>query len=338
MVLVTGGLGYIGSHTVVSLQEIGLNTLIVDNLSNSTKNVLYGIEKACGTLPKFIEMDLVNCNQVASLFKNNKIDAIIHFAAFKSVSESVNNPVKYYDNNINSLLNLLREIEKIEKTFPFIFSSSCTVYGDSNKQPLSENSEIKKAFSPYGNTKQICEEIIIDFCKINSNIKPVFLRYFNPIGAHHSNEIGELPLGKPQNLVPFITQTVAGLHDELIVFGNDYNTHDGTNIRDYIHVVDLSNAHVSALNFAEKKMKNKYEIFNVGTGHGLSVLDVIKTFEKISGEKLNFSFGKRRNGDVTCAYANCDKLRKELGWKCVHNLDDALKSAWNWEKKIRKIG
>jgi len=336
MILVTGGLGFIGAHTTASLLEKGYKVMIADDLSNSSTEVLEGIERATGKKPSFVELDLKNKSEVTQLFKNHNIQGIIHFAAFKAVGESVHKPIEYYENNTVPLLNLLLEIKKSERKIPFIFSSSCTVYGEANSLPITEEEPIKPAQSPYGNTKQIGEEILLDATQALENLNVISLRYFNPIGAHPSNEIGELPLGTPQNLVPFITQTAIGLHKQLTVFGNDYPTPDGTCIRDYIHVVDLANAHIAALKRLESQSAGcSYEVFNLGTGSGNSVLEVIESFERVSGLKLNYAIGPRRNGDVVAAYADTQKAEKVLGWKANQTLDQAIASAWAWEQKIR---
>ncbi|MGB0260706.1 MAG: UDP-glucose 4-epimerase GalE [Flavobacteriaceae bacterium] len=336
MILVTGGLGFIGAHTATALLKKGYKVLIVDDLSNSSLDVLEGIEKAAGKKPLFAELDLKDKIQVGQLFENHQIDGIIHFAAFKAVGESVQKPLEYYENNTVPLLNLLLEIKKSERKTPFIFSSSCTVYGEAQTLPITEDEPVKPAQSPYGNTKQIGEEILFDATQALANLQVISLRYFNPIGAHPSNEIGELPLGTPQNLVPFITQTAAGLHKQLTVFGNDYPTPDGTCVRDYIHVVDLANAHIAALKRLESDSKTTaYEVFNLGTGAGSSVLEVINSFEKVSGVKLNYTIGPRRTGDVVAAYADTQKAEKVLGWKAEQTLDQAIASAWAWEQKIR---
>ncbi|RXR29657.1 UDP-glucose 4-epimerase GalE [Flavobacterium piscinae] len=334
-VLVTGGLGFIGSHTVVELHNAGFEPLIVDNLSNSSIDVLDRIAAIIGYKPAFEQMDLREKAAVNQLFKKHAdISGVIHFAASKAVGESVENPLLYYENNINALVYILQELQKKEST-NFIFSSSCTVYGQAEKMPITEDASVQPAMSPYGNTKQIGEEIITDVAKV-SNIKSILLRYFNPIGAHPSAEIGELPIGVPQNLVPFITQTGIGLRQELSVYGDDYPTPDGTAIRDYIHVVDLAKAHVVALQrLVENKNLDKVETFNLGTGTGSSVLEVIKTFEKVSGKKLPYKIVGRREGDITSAYANTDKANNVLGWKAQSTLEEALASAWKWEQKIR---
>jgi len=334
-ILVTGGLGFIGSHTAVELQNQGFDVVIVDDLSNSSIEVLDGISKITGKTPAFEKLDLREKNAVQDFFKRHSdISGVIHFAASKAVGESVENPLLYYENNICALVFLLQELQKKEQA-NLIFSSSCTVYGQAEKMPITEDAPVQQAMSPYGNTKQIGEEIISDVAKV-SDINAILLRYFNPIGAHPSAEIGELPIGIPQNLVPFITQTGIGLRKELSVFGDDYPTSDGTCIRDYIHVVDLAKAHVIALQrLIEKKNTAKVETFNVGTGTGSSVLEVIQTFEKVSNQKLPYKIVGRREGDVISAYANTDKANTVLGWKAQSTLEEALASAWKWEQKIR---
>ncbi|NBW28078.1 MAG: UDP-glucose 4-epimerase GalE [Flavobacteriaceae bacterium] len=334
-ILVTGGLGFIGSHTVVELQNEGFEVVIIDNLSNSSETVIDGIVTITGKKPVFENLDVREKEAVQNFFKkHNNIEGVIHFAASKAVGESVENPLLYYENNINSLVYLLQELQK-KPNANFIFSSSCTVYGQAEEMPITENAPIQKAMSPYGNTKQIGEEIIRDVAKV-SNIKAILLRYFNPIGAHPSAAIGELPIGVPQNLVPFITQTGLGLRKELSVYGNDYPTPDGTAIRDYIYVVDLAKAHVIALKrLLENKNIDNIETFNLGTGKGSSVMEVIQTFEKVSGQKLTYKIVDRREGDVTSAYANTDKANNILGWKAESTLEEAVASAWKWEQKIR---
>ncbi len=335
-VLVTGGLGFIGSHTVVELQNQGFEVVIVDNLSNSSEDVLKGIVAITNKKPLFEKLDLREKEKVQDFFKKHQdISGVIHFAASKAVGESVGNPLLYYENNVNALVFLLQELQKMPES-NLIFSSSCTVYGQAEKMPITENASIQIAMSPYGNTKQIGEEIITDSAKVTS-INAVLLRYFNPIGAHPTAEIGELPLGVPQNLVPFITQTGIGLRSELSVYGSDYPTPDGTAIRDYIHVVDLAKAHVIAMKrLLDKKNIEKVEIFNLGTGTGSSVLEVIHSFEKVSGQKLPYKIVDRREGDVISAYANTDKANNVLGWKAESTLDQAMESAWKWEQKIRQ--
>ena len=334
-ILVTGGLGFIGSHTVVELQNEGFEVVAIDNLSNSSIEVLDGIEKITGKKPIFEKIDLREKSAVQNFFKKHQdISGVIHFAASKAVGESVENPLLYYENNINSLVYLLQELANLPQA-NFIFSSSCTVYGQAEKMPITEDASVQPANSPYGNTKQIGEEIINDVAKV-TNINAVLLRYFNPIGAHSSAEIGELPIGVPQNLVPYITQTGIGIREELSVNGNDYPTPDGTCIRDYIHVVDLAKAHVVALQrLLNKQNLEKVETFNLGTGKGSSVLEVITAFEKVSGQKLPYKIVGRREGDVISAYANTDKANKVLGWEAAYSLEDALASAWKWEQKVR---
>ena len=334
-VLVTGGLGFIGSHTVVELHNAGYEAIIIDNLSNSSIEVLDGIERIIGKKPVFENLDLRDKSAVQGFFsKYNDVVGVIHFAASKAVGESVENPLLYYENNINALVYVLQELTKMPSA-NFIFSSSCTVYGQAEKMPITEDASIQPAASPYGNTKQIGEEIINDVAKVCS-VKAILLRYFNPVGAHPSAEIGELPIGVPQNLVPFITQTGIGLREQLSVYGDDYPTPDGTAIRDYIHVVDLAKAHVVAMHrLVENKNLEKVETFNLGTGKGSSVLEVINAFEKVSGKKLPYKIVGRREGDVISAYANTDKANQVLGWKAELSLEESLASAWKWEQKIR---
>jgi UDP-glucose 4-epimerase len=337
-ILVTGGLGYIGSHTSVELIKQGFEVVIVDDLSNSSTDVLKGIKKITGVSPEFLQFDLRNKQKVNQLFESHPdISGLIHFAASKAVGESVNKPLEYYENNLGSLIYLLQAIEEKGKDFSFIFSSSCTVYGQADRLPITEEAPLKKAESPYGNTKQIGEDILFDNSRSNPLLKVIALRYFNPIGGHVSIEIGELPKGRPQNLVPFITQTAAGIHKKLNVFGDDYPTPDGTCVRDYIHVVDLAKAHVVGLKrMMSNQQSESFEVFNLGTGKGNSVLEVIKTFEKVSGVSLNYEIVARRQGDVIEAYADTTKANKVLGWRAESNLKEALDTAWKWEKKIRK--
>jgi len=333
-ILVTGGLGFIGSHTVVALQQEGFEVVIIDNLSNSTIDVLDKITSITNLKPEYHNIDLRNKTAVKAFFVSNTIDGVIHFAASKAVGESVQIPLEYYENNISSLVYVLQEMTA-NNVNNFIFSSSCTVYGQADELPITENAPIKPAESPYGNTKQIGEEIIKDTTKI-SNLKAIALRYFNPIGAHESAKIGELPIGVPQNLIPFVTQTAAGIREELSVYGNDYPTPDGTAVRDYIHVVDLAKAHIIALKrLLENKNKAAFEVFNLGTGKGNSVLEVIRTFEKVSGKKLNYKFVDRREGDIVSAYADTTIANKELGWKAELSLDEALLSAWKWQLTLK---
>lgn len=335
-ILVTGGLGYIGSHVVVELQEKGYEVLIIDNLSNTSLEVLDHITAITNIKPNFEKVDVRDKEALAAFFtKHTDIKGIIHFAASKAVGESVENPLLYYENNINALVYMLQNIQ--DKETSFIFSSSCTVYGQADQLPVTEDAPIKPAESPYGNTKQIGEEIIRDLCKVTPHLHAIALRYFNPIGAHKSAKIGELPLGVPQNLVPYITQTAIGIREQLSVYGNDYPTRDGTAVRDYIHVVDLAKAHVAALSrLLEKKGTENFEVFNVGTGTGSTVLEVINAFEKATGQPLNYKIVGRRAGDVVEAYAQTDKVNQVLGWKSTYSLEEALASSWEWEKAVRK--
>ncbi|MGJ8743746.1 UDP-glucose 4-epimerase GalE [Polaribacter sp.] len=329
-ILVTGGLGFIGSHTVVELQNEGFEVVIIDDLSNTSIGVLDNITSITGIKPDFHQIDLRIKSDVKNFFENNKIDGIIHFAAFKAVGESMHKPLDYYENNLGSLVYLLQEMRD-RKLDNFIFSSSCTVYGQADELPITENAPVKAAESTYGNTKQIGEEILSDASRAHG-LNIIALRYFNPIGAHPSIKIGELPLGVPQNLIPFITQTAAGMRDELSVFGDDYDTVDGTAVRDYIHVVDLAKAHIAALQrLIKKNNKKAFEYFNVGTGKGSSVLEVIKAFEKASGKPLNYKIVPRRAGDITAAYADTTIANKELNWKTEQTLEEALASSWKWQ-------
>ena len=335
-ILVTGGTGYIGSHTVVELQAKGYDVIIVDNLSNSHLDVLNNIEKISGIKPEFEQFDLADIEKTNDFFKRNSdISGIIHFAAFKAVGESVADPLMYYHNNIFSLVNILQGMKDFGVD-NLVFSSSCTVYGQPEKLPVAEDAPVQKAMSPYGNTKQISEDIIQDTAKA-TKVNAVMLRYFNPIGGHDSALIGELPLGIPNNLVPFITQTAIGLREQLSVFGSDYNTPDGTAVRDYIHVVDLAQAHVIAVDrMINEKQKKKVEIFNLGTGNGFTVLEVVNSFEKVSGEKLNYKIVDRRPGDVEIVYADTKFANDELGWKAKKSLDEMMDSAWKWEKALKE--
>ena len=336
-ILVTGGTGYIGSHTAVELMNSGYEVLIVDNLSNSQIEVLDGIEAITGARPKFEQFDLCDRERVYSLFQTYSIDAIIHFAALKAVGESIEKPLDYYHNNLESLIILLESMRKFN-TPSLVFSSSCTVYGQPDNLPVTEDAPIKKALAPYGKTKQISEEIIQDAITAIPGIKAISLRYFNPIGAHPSAQIGELPRGVPLNLVPFVTQTAAGVREKLRVFGNDYNTPDGSAIRDYIYVVDLAKAHVASVKrLLENKNSSDYEIFNLGTGKGTTVLEIIRTFEKATGLKVNHEIVGRREGDIEKVWADTTYANKVLGWKADTPLKEVLLSAWNWEKKIRNI-
>ncbi|MFD2915646.1 UDP-glucose 4-epimerase GalE [Psychroserpens luteus] len=337
-ILVTGGLGFIGSHTVVELQNEGFEVVIIDDLSNSSESVLDGITSITNKKPFFEKLDLKEKSSVENFFKkHNDISGVIHFAASKAVGESVENPLLYYENNLNTLIYMLKEVLNLKES-NFIFSSSCTVYGQAEKMPITEEAPTQPAESPYGNTKQVGEEIITDTCKVSPNLNAIALRYFNPIGAHPSANIGELPIGVPQNLVPYITQTGAGLRESLSVFGNDYPTPDGTCIRDYIHVVDLAKAHVIALQrLLDNKNDSNFETFNVGTGVGSSVLEVITAFDNVSNQSLNYKFAPRREGDVISAFADTEKANTVLGWKAKSSLNDAIGSAWKWEQKIRNL-
>lgn len=333
-ILVTGGTGYIGSHTVVELQQAGYEVIIVDNLSNSNADVLEGITRITGKRPVFEKLDCTDLEAMTALFNRYTFDGIIHFAASKAVGESVEKPLMYYRNNLVSLINLL-ELMPQYNVKGIVFSSSCTVYGEPDYNPIDENAAVKPATSPYGNSKQINEEIIRDFVCSGAPIKSIILRYFNPIGAHPSAEIGELPIGVPQNLVPFITQTGAGIRQQLSVFGNDYNTPDGSCIRDFINVVDLAKAHVIAIErMLDDKSEENVEIFNLGTGTGLSVLELIKVFEKVSGKSLNYKIVGRREGDIEQIWAQPDKANNILGWKAVETIEDTMRSAWKWQQRL----
>ncbi len=336
-ILVTGGTGYIGSHTVVELQAQGHEVIIVDNLSNSEREVVDQIALISGVRPAFEELDLCDQSKTDALFaKYSNIDGIIHFAAYKAVGESVANPLIYYRNNLQSLMNIIDGMKKY-KIANLVFSSSCTVYGQPEVLPVRENSPVQAAFSPYGNTKQISEEILKDSVSAYAGLNVIALRYFNPIGAHPSALIGELPLGVPNNLIPFITQTAIGLRQQLSVFGSDYNTPDGTAIRDYIHVVDLAKAHVIAVDrMTNGKGKSNFEVFNLGTGNGFSVLEVINSFEKVTGEKLNYKLVDRRPGDVEQVWADTTFANEELGWKAALSLDEMTLSAWKWELRLKE--
>ena len=339
-ILVTGGTGFIGSHTTVELIEAGYNVVIVDNLSNSKAEVVDGIEKITGVRPAFENVDLRDKEATENVFKKYPgIHGIIHFAASKAVGESVEKPLLYYRNNIVSLVNLL-ELMPVYGVKGIIFSSSCTVYGQPSKEnlPVTEEAPIQKALSPYGNTKQINEEIIHDYIHSGANVKSIILRYFNPIGAHPSALIGELPNGVPMNLIPFVTQTAIGVRKELKIFGNDYNTPDGTCIRDYIYVVDLAKAHVKAMARVLDQETEPVEIFNIGTGKGVSTLEVVEGFEKATGVKVNWTYAPRREGDIEKVWGNVDKANKVLGWKAETPLEDVLRSAWKWQLKLREDG
>lgn len=334
-ILVTGGAGFIGSHTVVELHNAGFEPVIIDNLYNSNLNVLEGIKKITGKTFPFYEIDCNDADKVRALFEKEKFDGVIHFAAYKAVGESVEKPLNYYENNLISLLVLLRAMKEFNVD-KFVFSSSCTVYGQPEKLPVTESTPRLPANSPYGNTKAIAEDIIRDHVHSGPGIKAISLRYFNPIGAHETSLIGELPNGVPSNLVPFITQTAAGLRKSLTVFGNDYDTPDGTCIRDFIHVVDLAKAHVKALDLLESRTDtNYYDVFNVGTGEGYTVLQLINTFEEVNGVKLNYTIGPRREGDVEKIYAQSDKVNNVMKWRAEKTMADALRDAWNWQLKLK---
>ncbi|MBU0765854.1 MAG: UDP-glucose 4-epimerase GalE [Bacteroidetes bacterium] len=337
MILVTGGTGYIGSHTAVELIENGYEVVVADNLSNSRRDVLDGIRAITGKIPFFEQIELCDQVMVKALFRKYPgITGVIHFAAYKAVGESVEKPLKYYENNLLSLIRLLNEM-LANNIKNLVFSSSCTVYGQPEELPVTENFPFGEADSPYGNTKQIAEEIIKDTIKANNNLNCISLRYFNPIGAHPSALIGEIPVGIPNNLVPYITQTAAGVREELRIFGNDYNTPDGTCIRDYINVTDLAKAHIAALKrLSGLRNRKSYEAFNLGTGNGTSVLEVIRAFEKATGKKLKYRIVGRRPGDIERVFADTSLANRELGWRSETSLEDTLFSAWNWEEQYRK--
>lgn len=331
-VLVTGGLGFIGSHTVVELHNAGYTPIILDNLSNSSRSVLDGIAKITGISPPFYEGDFQDETLLQTIISEYPIDGVIHFAAFKAVAESIEKPLDYYSNNVSGLVSLLRVLTKNDVPH-FVFSSSCTVYGEPDNVPIAEDAPIKAATSPYGATKQMDETILQDTTAA-TQLKSIALRYFNPIGAHESALIGELPKGTPANLVPFITQAAAGLRDELTVNGDDYPTNDGTCVRDYIHVVDLAKAHIKALEYAAKQKPSSYDIFNLGTGTGSSVLEVITTFQQTTGVAVPHRIGPRRSGDTITSFANAEKAQKLLGWKAEKDLATALADAWRWQRAI----
>jgi UDP-glucose 4-epimerase len=335
-ILVTGGAGFIGSHTVVELYSAGYKPIIVDNFSNSEKSVIGNLEKIVNDKVSFYEGDFQDKKLIKEIAAKHKLDGVIHFAAYKAVGESVEKPLKYYRNNVAGLVDLLEVMEELGIS-NLVFSSSCTVYGETDKLPLTEELPFQPAASPYGATKQMCETIIHDASVASTNLRSLSLRYFNPIGAHPSALIGELPIGKPTILVPFITQTVAGWHDTLTVFGNDYPTPDGTNIRDYIHVVDLAKAHVKALQHISDKDSGFYDVINIGTGKGSSVLEVINTFEAVTGKKVPYKIGDRRPGDIVASYASVEKAQKSLGWKAEKNLADALADAWRWQQTLKEV-
>ena len=336
-VIVTGGTGYIGSHTIVDLQQNGFDVVCIDNLSRSKEYALEGIEAITGKRPTFHYIDL--CNKEATLdviAAHQDAVGIIHFAALKSVPESVEKPLLYYHNNIDSLLNILYAVKKFNLP-NFVFSSSCSVYGNADELPVTEHTPLQPAESHYAHTKQIGEDIIRNFANTNSS-QHILLRYFNPIGAHPSAMIGEIPIDRPNNLVPYITQTAIGKQKQLTVFGRDYETRDGSCIRDYIHVCDIAHAHTLALKFLLRKgNQHPVEVFNLGTGNGVSVIEVIESFERVSGRKLNYTFGERRSGDVVAIYADNVKAEVHLGWRCQYSLDDALLSAWKWEQQMQEL-
>lgn len=336
-VLVSGGAGYIGTHTAVELIEAGYDVVIADNLSNSDMAAVEGVRQITGVDVPFVKVDCCDMEALTKLFEQYQFDSVIHFAASKAVGESVSEPLKYYGNNIGSFVNLLTLMHRFGR-HNILFSSSCTVYGEPDKLPVTEQTERKPATSPYGNTKQICEDILRDTIFAFPDLKGIALRYFNPIGAHRSALIGELPRGVPQNLVPYVTQTAAGLRECLSVFGDDYNTPDGSCVRDYIDVTDLAKAHVAAIGrLIEGRNKSNYEIFNVGTGRGVSVLELIDTFEKVNKVKVNHKIAPRRAGDIVAIWADTSYANKELGWKAEQTLAQTLESAWNWEKHLRGI-
>jgi UDP-glucose 4-epimerase len=336
-ILVTGGTGYIGSHTAVELIANGFDTVIVDNLYNSDITVLDGIKSITGVRPRFYDYDICDLKKLDEIFTGEgKIDAIIHFAAYKAVGESVKKPLEYYRNNLNGLVSLLEMMERHD-TPVLVFSSSCTVYGQPDVLPVTESSPVREAASPYGYTKQVGEVIIRDTMASRDGQKAISLRYFNPIGAHHTAYIGELPLGVPENLVPYITQTAIGLRDELRVFGDDYDTPDGSCIRDYLHVTDLARAHVAALRrLLEGSNKSNYEVFNLGTGKGVSVFEAIKAFERATGVRLKYTVTGRRAGDIEKIWADPTLANRELKWKTEITLDEAMETAWRWENRIRE--
>ncbi|GAB3221117.1 UDP-glucose 4-epimerase GalE [Algoriphagus aestuariicola] len=332
-ILITGGAGYIGSHSAVEMLKAGMEPVILDDLSNSDIKVLDRLEEITGKRLAFYKGDCNDKSMLDSIAKEHKLEGVIHFAAFKAVGESTAQPLKYYRNNVGSLVVLL-EFMKEQGIKDLVFSSSCTVYGQPEVLPVTESTPRQEAESPYGNTKKICEDILVDFVKSKPGLRVVALRYFNPVGAHTSAKIGELPLGVPANLVPFITQTAAGIREKLTVFGNDYDTPDGSCVRDYIHVVDLADAHVKTLSFLQSQEDNFYDVFNVGTGNGNTVLEVIHAFEKVSGLKLNYVIGPRRPGDVVKTWADTTKINKVLGWKPNYSLEDSMRDSWNWQKGL----
>ena len=332
-ILVTGGAGYIGSHTVVELINAGHTPIIIDNFANSEQWIIDRIEQITNTKPKIYIANCMDNTVLEEIFSTEEIDGVIHFVALKAVGESVQKPLEYYYNNINSLLNVLKMMQKY-KVENIVFSSSATVYGEPDDNPLTENSPRKQATNPYGNTKMIAEDILKDVITSKSKISAIPLRYFNPIGAHESHLIGELPKGVPSNLVPYITQTAAGIRDELTVFGDNYDTPDGTCIRDFIHVVDLAKAHIATLEYLDKQTSPFFDVFNVGTGNGTSVMELINTFEKVNNTKVNYTIGPRREGDVEACWADTTKINSIIGWKATKTIEDAMKDAWQWQKTL----
>jgi UDP-glucose 4-epimerase len=332
-ILITGGAGYIGSHTAVELIKAGLEPIILDDLSNSNEKVLDRLEEILGRKLTFYKGDCNDRSVLDQISKDHKISGVIHFAAFKAVGESTEQPLKYYSNNLGSLLVLL-DFMKESRISDLVFSSSCTVYGQPDVLPVTESTPRKDAESPYGNTKKICEDILVDYVKSKAGIRVIALRYFNPVGAHPSGKIGELPIGKPNNLVPFITQTAAGIREKLTVFGDDYDTPDGSCVRDFIHAMDLADAHVKAFTYLNDKSSDFYDVFNVGTGNGNTVLEVIHTFEKVNDLKLNYEIGPRRAGDVVKIWADTKKINSVVGWKPSKTLEDSMRDSWNWQKGL----
>ncbi|TVP50441.1 MAG: UDP-glucose 4-epimerase GalE [Mongoliibacter sp.] len=335
-ILITGGAGYIGSHTAVELVNAGFEPIILDNFSNSEKSTLSGLEEILGREIICYEEDCNDREAVEKVFKQNQISGVIHFAAYKAVGESTQLPLNYYKNNIDSLLVILECMSKYGVK-DLVFSSSCTVYGQPDVLPVTESTPRKDAESPYGNTKKICEDILSDYVKSKASVRIISLRYFNPVGAHPSSALGELPLGTPNNLVPFITQTAVGIREKLTVFGDDYDTEDGSCVRDYIHVMDLADAHVKSLEYLSKQEDHFYDIFNVGTGRGNTVLEVVQTFERVSGKSLNYTIGPRRPGDVVKVWADTSKINNVLGWKAQYSLEDSLRDSWNWQLKLGAV-
>lgn len=332
-ILITGGAGYIGSHTAVQLVQSGFEPIIIDDLSNSEEKVLDRLEEILGKRLTFYKGDCSDRGLLDQISAEHEIAGIIHFAAFKAVGESTQQPLKYYQNNIGSLLAIL-EFMKAKQIKDLVFSSSCTVYGQPKSLPVTEGTPRLDAESPYGNTKKICEDILADFVKSQAGIRVISLRYFNPVGAHPSSKIGELPIGTPANLVPFVTQTAAGIREKLTVFGDDYDTVDGSCVRDFIHVMDLADAHVKALAYLGEQQDDFYDVFNVGTGNGNTVLEVIRTFEKVNGVKVNFRIGARRPGDVVKIWADTSKINSVLNWQPSYSLEDSLRDSWNWQKTL----